>query len=443
MDETFQRLLGKAPIAVLVRATLEQTVSAATLNDLFARHAHRQYTKELTFATLVALMAKVTFRTHPSVHAAFRHTAGIGVSITAVHDKLNHLETGISAALVQDTAQRLAAVRAALPAPRHPEPIAGLRVRTRDGNFLAGTEHRLDGLRAAGAAALPGMSLVVRDHSGLLTNLIPCEDAYTSERSLWPAVAALVEADDLWLADRNFRTLDYMGEIAAQQAYFLIRHHAGTALKPVTAARYVGSNATGDLWEQKVQVGGLTPRRVSVRLHKPLRDGSREPRLLTNVPANRVGARRLADLYRTRWFIESAFQELTDSPRCEVNTLGYPKAALFAFALAVLAYNLLVVVEAALVSGQGQQRVAEELSYYHLATEVKSHAEALPLVPGRTWQRCGRMSLQEFAGWLHELARNLDWKRYRKNPRGPKKPTQVKRTRRGAHRSTARVLQTP
>jgi hypothetical protein len=253
----------------------------------------------------------------------------------------------------------------------------------------------------------------------------------------------LVEADDLWLADRNFCTLDYLREIAARQAYFLIRHHAGTTLKPVTEARYVGSNATGDLWEQQVQVGPWTLRCILVRLHKPLRDGSTELRLLTNVPAHRVGARRLADLYRTRWSIETAFQELTDSLRCEVNTLGYPKAALLAFALAVLAYNLLVVVEAALVSGQGPKRVEEELSYYHLATEVKNHAEALPLVPDRCWRRFGRMSLQEFAEWLYNLARNLDWKRYRKNPRGPKKPTQVKRTRRGAHRSTARVLQTP
>jgi len=44
------------------------------------------------------------------------------------------------------------------------------------------------------------------------------------------------------------------------------------------------------------------------------------------------------------------------------------------------------------------------------------------------------------ARWVRETAAGLDWKRYRKNKRGPKKEAHVKRTRRGAHRSTARLL---
>ena len=50
------------------------------------------------------------------------------------------------------------------------------------------------------------------------------------------------------------------------------------------------------------------------------------------------------------------------------------------------------------------------------------------------------ISVVAMAAWLHELAKNLNWKRYRKNPRKPKKPPQVQRTSRGAHRSTARIL---
>ena len=58
--------------------------------------------------------------------------------------------------------------------------------------------------------------------------------------------------------------------------------------------------------------------------------------------------RKVAFLYRKRWTIEEAFQTLTEVLRCEVETLGYPKAALFAFATAVLAYNTYAVVKAAL-----------------------------------------------------------------------------------------------
>ena len=113
--------------------------------------------------------------------------------------------------MVAETADSMDQIIAALPDPPD-EPVKGLRLRTLDGNFLAGTDHRLACLRGCGAAALPGMSLVVRDgRTGLLTDLVPCEDAYTNERPLYPEVLPLVEANDLWLADRNFCTDDYSG----------------------------------------------------------------------------------------------------------------------------------------------------------------------------------------------------------------------------------------
>ena len=245
----------------------------------------------------------------------------------------------------------------------------------------------------------------------------------------------------MWLKDRNFCTLDYMGGIQERKAFFLVRHHAGSKLEPLGKERYVGSNKTGDLFEQKVRVGWLTCRCILVKLHEPLRDGSTEFRLLTNVPATKAGAKRLAELYRTRWYIESAFQELTDNLRCELNTLGYPKAALFAFCLALVAYNVLKVIQAALAAGQRRRKTQVELSSYHLATEMSAFSEGLAVaVPAATWQQYIAMTTSEFAAWLHEITKGLDYGRYRKNKRGPKKSTEVKRTRRGAHRSTAREL---
>lgn len=442
MDEVLDRFLQSAPVAVMVRAALVHVFNDTAMDNLFERHAESQYTRTLTFSTLVKLMTKLVFGVHDAVHAAYRHTANIPVSITAVYDKLDGLETGISEGLVRETGQAIGNVIAALPMPQHDD-IPGLRLRTLDGNFLAGTDHRLDCLRGSGAAALPGMSLVVRDgRTGVLTDQIACEDAYTSERSLFPRLLALVRPDDLWLADRNFCTDDYMSGIAERQAYFLIRHHAGTMLHPLEAEKYVSCNASGDIYEQRVRVGGVTCRCIIVRLFKPLRDGSTEIRLLTNVPTSKAGAKRLAELYRTRWKIETAFQELTESLRCEVNTLGYPKAALFAFALAVTAYNVLVLVRQALDSEWSRKQQKIELSSYHLATEVATVSDGLAIaVAAETWERFAAMSATRFAQWLLSVAKGVDRRRYRKNPRGPKKPTQIKRTSRGAHRSTARELQ--
>lgn len=450
MDTVIDRFLAKAPVAVMVRASLAHAFADTTLDDLFERHAAGQYTRELTFSALTKLMAKVVLAAQPSVHAAYRATDGIPVSVTAVYDKLGGLEPAVSAALVRETAGSLGKVLAALPAkparagqPAKPpaDAVRGLRLRTLDGNFLAGTDHRLDCLRGCGAAALPGMALVVRDgRTGLLTDVVPCEDAYTNERSLFPEILALVQPDDLWLADRNFCTVDYLGGIAQRRAFFLVRHHAGTHLHPEGAERYVGSNASGDVYEVRVRLCGLACRCIMVRLFEPLRDGTSELRLLTNVPANKAGAKRLAEVYRTRWRIETAFQELTESLRCEVNTLGYPRAALFGFALAVAAYNVLVVIRQALVSAP-RCPGAEAVSSYHLANEVASVSEGLAIaVAQEHWQRFAAMPAAAFARWLSKAAAGVDWRKYRKNPRGPKKPLAVKRTRRGAHRSTARVL---
>lgn len=443
MDEILQRFLDKAPVAVMTRATLVRTMADTTLDRLFEQHAEFPYNKDLTFSTISRLMTQVVFGTYPSVHAAYQQNGEIPVSVTSVYNKLNGLETRVSQALVAETARAMESVVTALPNPPD-QPVPGLRLRTLDGNFLAGTDHRLGCLRGSGAAALPGMSLVVRDgQTGLLTELVPCEDAYTNERALHTAVLPLVKPGDLWLADRNFCDNDYLSGIAARGAYFLIRHHAGTKLHPLGPETAKRRHPGGTISEQTVRAGCLRFRCVIIRLDKPLRDGTTEIRLLTNVPLEQLSAPRAAQLYRTRWKIETAFQELTVNLRCEINTLGYPRAALFGFSLAVVAYNLLVTVRAALASGLGEEAGGiEALSSCHMAVQVAAVDEGLTIaVPPSAWRRFTVMTEVEFAHWLDAVACGIDWRRYCKRPRGPKKPVEVKRTRRGAHRSTSREIQ--
>ena len=448
MDEILNRFVVSTPVAVMTHATLRRVFADNSLNDLFERNTQSQYTRELTFSTITQLMLQVTTKKRPSLHAAYRHSPEpLPVSVTSVYNKLNGLDPAVSQALVQETAASLAEIHAAFPKPSKPS-VAGLRLRTLDGNFLAGTDHRLDCLRNSGAAALPGMSLVVRDaQSGLLTHLIPCEDAYTSERSLVAELLALVKADDLWLGDRNYCTNDYMSGIAEKKAYFVFRHHASTKLQMLGQRKACGENDSGKIFEQRVRLSsGFACRCITIELDKPLRDGSTQLQILTNVPAKRMNAKRALRLYLKRWEIETAFQELTDNLRCEIDTLGYPKAALFGFALAVTAYNILVIMRAALASATSssvaqKEQAQENLSSYHLAVEVAATTPGmLVAVPEASWDALVRLPLKEFAGWLLKTAAGAQLKRYAKNPRAAKKPTTVQRTQRGAHRSTARLL---
>ena len=54
-------------------------------------------------------------------------------------------------------------------------------------------------------------------------------------------------------------------------------------------------------------------------------------------------AKRVARLYRKRWTLETAFEHLKRTS-IRKSYLGYPKAALFGFCLALVGYNMLAVV---------------------------------------------------------------------------------------------------
>jgi hypothetical protein len=100
-----------------------------------------------------------------------------------------------------------------------------------------------------------------------------------------------------------------------------------------------GHTDTGDIYEQAVQIEledgeTLVLRRIEVHLQDPTEDGETVIRILTNLPKN-TSAEEAASAYRYRWKIENMFQWLESVLHNEVRTLGHPRAALFAFSVAV------------------------------------------------------------------------------------------------------------
>jgi len=72
------------------------------LDQWFDTTAEQQYTKDLMFSTVFDVMSKVGSGSHQSVHAAYQASEeDICVSITSVYNKLNAIETNISAELVR------------------------------------------------------------------------------------------------------------------------------------------------------------------------------------------------------------------------------------------------------------------------------------------------------------------------------------------------------
>src|SRR5205085_393136 len=114
------------------------------------------------------------------------------------------------------------------------------------------------------------------------------------------------------------------------------------------------------------------------------------------------------------------------SLRCEVDTLGYPKAALLGFALAVCACDVLRVVSGALEQVEGPPACEPddvwEASSYAVAVELRVAYDGLVVnVPNAVWDAFAGWSARQLAAWLVEVARKAERKRYRKSSRGPKK----------------------
>ena len=107
----------------------------------------------------------------------------------------------------------------------------------------------------------------------------------------------------------------------------------------------------------------------------------------------------------------------------EINTLGYPKAALFGFCLALVAYNMLAVVLAALRSVHGEERIDQDLSLYYVAQDIAQTYHGMMIaIPDEEWRVFSRMSPAAFVALLILLAQKVRLEAYRKSSRGPKKP---------------------
>ncbi len=164
--------------------------------------------------------------------------------------------------------------------------------------------------------------------------------------------------------------------------------------------------------------------------------------MLKRTPLRKASAKRRARLYRKRWTLETAFQHLEAYFHSEINTLGYPKAALCGFCLALVADNMIAVVMAALRSVHGAETMDQALSLYYVANDIAQTSHGMMIaIPEDEWRVFSRMRPAEMVATLRELAQKVRLKAYRKRSRGPKKPRPKREgTTKSSHVSTAKLL---
>jgi IS4 transposase len=450
LTQVFDQLCEDAPLPVMARAALEHALRDDLLDQLFAEHAKRQVSGELLFSAVVKLMTLVACRIRPSVNAAYqKQPEAIGVSLQALYAKLRGIEPQVTRALVRETAARLSAVADELDADLE-APFPGYQNRVLDGAHLAATEHRLKELRTIAAGPLPGLGLCVLDPARqLILDFIPCEDAYTQERRLLETVIDDLQPGQVWIADRNFCTATFVWELHANGAFFVIREHAqNVRWTPLGEETACGRTETGEVFEQAIEIhddfGNRFPaRRVRVALDKPTRDGDCEMTILTNLPAQ-VSAVQVAEGYRRRWTIETAFAVVQKCLEGEIRALGYPQAALFSYGMALFSFNILQVLRAAMRAAHGRETIEQTFSTHHMAEDISMVWRGLTLIfTAAFWRRrYGGQDACETAQELLRLAKLVRLSHYKKVTRTSRKPppkrTSSKKT---PHVSTARLLE--
>ena len=141
------------------------------------------------------------------------------------------------------------------------------------------------------------------------------------------------------------------------------------------------------------------------------------------------------------WEKETAFQELEAALHGEIAALGHPKAALFAFSVALVAYNVLGTIKAAIRAAHGVAAAAA-VSGWDLAEEVAgTHRGMMIAIPRDEWVVFRGLTAAEMGRVLLDLAGAIRLKEYHKQPRGPKRPRPERQS--GAkikHVATAKLL---
>ena len=449
LDAVLSRFVEQSPVTVMAQLALGRALEPGWVDALFEEHRQQQYTRELLFSSVVDIMTTVAVGLQPSVHAAAQARKDLPVSLAALYSKINNTEPSLARALVMGSAQRLQPVVEQLKGEQAPL-CPGYRIRVLDGNHLPASEKRLAALRSFRGAALPGHSLVVYDpDAGMVVDLVPCEDAHAQERTLMASLLPTAQAGELWIADRNFSTTGILSAWHQRAAAFVVREH-GSSPNPTALGelRKVGRIETGTVYEQEVEIesgaDSIRLRRIEVHLDRATENGDTVVRILTNLPSSK-SSEEIANLYRRRWSIEGMFQWLESVLHSEVRTLGYPRAALFAFSVAVLAFNVLSAIQTAIERKHSiDQQSDTAVSLYYVAHEIRTTYKGMMIaVPSEAWRIYTDLADKQLSRALLDIAANVDPKTLRKHPRGPKKaakkgyaPRDVARS----HVATARVL---
>ena len=218
-----------------------------------------------------------------------------------------------------------------------------------------------------------------------------------------------VEAGDLWIGVRNFCTTEFIFRIKSKQAFFLVRQHQNLPWTEESELMWAGHTEGGEVFEQIGVVSyegkSCRCRRVVVQLDQPTRDGEPEIALLTNLPETDAPSVLVAQLYPSRWRIETLFEIATQIFHCEIKTLGYQASSPLFFLHGRMLLTICFLLSREFLRFVHGSDCREKLSYYYLGEELDATYQGMMIaLPPEDWSNLATMSLPQFSSLLQDWA---------------------------------------
>ena len=115
---------------------------------------------------------------------------------------------------------------------------------------------------------------------------------------------------------------------------------------------------------------------------------------------------------------------------------------MFGFCTALIAYNVMSMIQAALRSVHGNEVIEQKVSGYYVADEISATCRGMMItISDKHWRVFDQITVREFSRVMSMLAEQVNWSKFKKHPRGPKKQRpKRKHDKHHPHVSTARLI---
>jgi hypothetical protein len=383
----------RLPLACAALQLLDYATDDTFLDGVFQRHRGRSYQDTITFPLFVHLIADALLgHRGGSAHQTFRHARAdesLDATVQAMYAKLRRVPIGLSLGLFAETTSRLQAIGSPVVANPLPKSLSDFWVLGFDGKKLKYVRKMLKPLRGLKGNIYGGKLLIVQDlatQRAVAAHAVADGEAGDNPLVL-PAVnrvrAMPSDKSRLWVGDRAFCDFKLLTQLSANGDHFVVRYNTSCGFHPDPGVP-VRTGIDDENRPYREEWGWLgkpnNPYRVRVRKIAVTRTNDEPFLVMTSLlDADLSPAKDLLTLYRSRWGIETMFQQVVQTFDLRHLIGGTPEATVFQAMLCLQLYNITMVIRDNVAAGANVEpkKVSSKLLFDDVVRQLTAWTEIL------------------------------------------------------------------